>query len=186
MQQPRSRGPADCSVPTRIMYYIFRLVMDIGPEIYTLNPDGTYDLEPVLPEMDTARYGDWPAYRSPVLNRVVRTWPLSPPDHVLQWWDEARGWMDLEILAQETARSDGHADGLQQGRQEGLENSIDERLMLLAALDPPERDRLAANWRRFGRVPDIMDMLAAHTDLAATVRPEVQTQIRRRLEFTGP
>lgn len=155
-------------------------------EIYTLNPDGTYDPEPVQPEANTARYGDWPTYRSPVLNRVVRTWPLSPPDHVLQWWDEARGWMDLEILAQETARSDGHADGLQQGRQEGLENSIDERLMLLAALDPPERDRLAANWRRFGRVPDIMDVLAAHTDLAATVRPEVQTQIRRRLEFTGP
>ena len=153
-------------------------------EIYTLIPDGTYAPEPVLPEMDTARYGEWPAYRSPVLNRVVRTWALSPPDHVLQWWDETRGWMDLETWAKETARSDGHKEGLKQGRLEGLETFIAERLKLLAALDPPERDRLAANWRRFGRVPDIMDVLAAHTDLAATVRPEVPTQIRQRLEFT--
>ena len=65
-------------------------------EIHTLNPDGAYDPEPVQPEADTSRYGEWPAYRSPVLNRVVRTWALSPPDHVLQWWDETRGWMDLE------------------------------------------------------------------------------------------
>ena len=171
-------------------------------EIYTLNPDGTYDPEPVQPEVDTARYGDWPAYRSPVLGRVVRTWALSPPDHVLQWWDKTLGWRDLETQTKELARSDGHTDGLQQGRLEGLEqgrlegleqarresleSSIAERLKLLAALEPPERDRLAANWRRFGRVPDIMDVLAAHTDLAAPVRPEVPTQIRRRLEFTDP
>lgn len=162
-------------------------------EIYTLNPDGTYDPEPVLPEMDTARYGGWPAYRSPVLNRVVRTWALSPPDHVLQWWDEARGWMDLETLAKETARSDGHADGLQQGwqegleqgRLEGLENSIDERLKLLAALEPSERDRLAANWRRFGRVPDIMDVLAVHTALAGGIEPGEKAQVLKRLEFAA-
>ena len=171
-------------------------------EIYTLNPDGTYDPEPVQPEADTSRYGEWPAYRSPVLNRVVRTWPLSPPDHVLQWWDETRGWMDLETHTRDLARSDGHADGLQQGRQEGLEqgrleglqqarlanleNSIDERLKLLAALEPSERDRLAANWRRFGRVPDIMDVFAAHTALAGAIEPGGKAQVLQRLEFTAP
>ena len=171
-------------------------------EIYTLKPDGTYGPEPVLPEVDTARYGNWPAYRSPVLGRVVRTQVLTPPDHVLQWWDEDRGWMDLETQTQELARSDGHSDGLQQGRLEGLEqgrlegleqarlesleSSIAERLKLLAALEPLERDRLAANWRRFGQVPDILDVLAVHTALTTGVEPDEQTQLRLRLEFTEP
>lgn len=163
-------------------------------EIYTLNPDATYDPEPVLPETDTARYGDWPAYRSLVLDRVVRTQVIAPPDHVLQWWDETRGWMDVETQTKDLARSAGQADGLQQGRQEGLkqarqenlESSIAERMKLLAALDVPDLFHLAQNWRQFERVPDIMDVFAAHTDLAATVRPEEKTQIRRRLEFRDP
>ena len=155
-------------------------------EIHTLNPEGTYDPEPIPPEVDTARYGNRPAYRSPVPGRVVRTQVITPPDHVLQWWDETRGWMDLETQTKETARSDGHKEGLEQGRMEGLENSIAERLKLLASLDPPAQERLAANWRRFGRVPDIMDVLAAHTALASGGKPEVQTQIRQRLEFTDP
>jgi len=163
-------------------------------EIYTLNPDGAYDPEPVLPEEDTARYGDWPAYRSPVLDRVVRTQVIAPPDHVLQWWDETRGWMDLETQTKELARSDGHTEGLEQGRLEGLEqarresleSSIAERLKLLAALEPPEKDRLAANWRRFGRVPDILDVLAVHTALTTGVEPDAQTQLCLRLELTDP
>ena len=159
-------------------------------EIYTLKPDGTYDPEPVLPEADTARYGNWPAYRSPVLGRVVRTQVIAPPDHALQWWDETHGWMDLETQTKDLARKDGlqqgRLEGLEQGRQENLENAIAERLKMLAALDKPERFRLAENWFQFGRVPDIMDVLAAHADLSTVVKPEEKTQIRQRLEFMDP
>ena len=157
-------------------------------EIYTLIPDGTYNPEPVLPEADTARYGNWPAYRSPVLDRVVRTQVIVPPDHVLQWWDEIHGWMDLETQTKDSARKDGlqqgRLEGLEQGRLESLENSIAERLKLLSAIEPPERDRLAANWRRFGRVPDILDVLAVHTALTTGMEPDAQAQLGQRLEFT--
>ena len=88
----------------------------------------------------------------------------------------------MEAQTKDLARK----DGLQQGRLESLEGSITERLKLLAALEPPERERLAANWRRFGRVPYILDVLAVHTALTTGVEPDVQAQLGQRLEFTDP